>query len=393
MLTDLGIIAKRSLDESHDLFIQSISTGEPVNGARVSVVARNGSTLLTQFSDASGHVRFPALDHFRYEKKPVMFLVQNGDDVSFLPIIKNYERYLNLSRFAVDGESEPRDPRSLSSYLFSDRGVYRPGDTFHIGTITRANDWLTRLNGIPLMAEIRDARNTLMSRQPLVLDKSGFNELSYRVGDNAPTGEWFVYLYLSDKEKKDNNDTLLGYTSVQVKEFEPDSMKAKVILQPLVPAGWVKPQDLTARVQAQNLFGTPAQGRRVSSKLILRPGRLHFDAFPDYLFYEEQKEREAFESDLEEQTTDQQGEATLPLDLSAYDNATYQLQLLTEVFEPGSGRSVAATAQQLVSPHDYLVGVKADGNLDFINKDAVRNLQIIAVDPKLQKMAPSALTL
>ncbi len=29
----------------------------------------------------------------------------------------------------------------LSAYLFSDRGIYRPGDLFHIGMIVRTASW------------------------------------------------------------------------------------------------------------------------------------------------------------------------------------------------------------------------------------------------------------
>lgn len=62
-----------------------------------------------------------------------------------------------------------------------------------------------------------------MSTLPITLDSSGFNELSYTTGENSPTGEWNVYLYLVGK----NNETsmLLGHTTVNVKEFEPDRLK------------------------------------------------------------------------------------------------------------------------------------------------------------------------
>ncbi|VTR39834.1 MG2 domain [Serratia fonticola] len=84
----------------------------------------------------------------------------------------------------------------MSSYLFSDRGVYRPGDTFNIGLITRAADWGVALAGVPVRAEIRDPRDKLMTTVPLTLGGSGFNELSYTTDENSPTGEWNVYLYL-----------------------------------------------------------------------------------------------------------------------------------------------------------------------------------------------------
>lgn len=388
VVTDLGIIAKRSQDKTRDLFVQSIHTGTPVSNARVSVVAKNGVPLLTQTTDADGHVRFPALDVYTNEQQPVMFLVEKEGDVSFLPVDSNTDRGLDFSRFDIAGEETPTDPRTLSSYLFSDRGVYRPGDTFNIGLITRAVEWSRNLAGVPVRAEIRDPRDKLMLTVPLTLSASGFNELSYTTDDNSPTGEWTIYLYLAGK---DNDTSLLGHTSVNVKEFEPDQLKVKLQLTPERQQGWVKPTELQATIDVQNLFGTPAQERRVTSKLRLRPMYPRFAAFPDFTFYENRQNNDGFETNLEDQTTDEKGLATIPLDLKSYADATYQLQLLSEAFVAGGGRSVSATAQTLVSPYDYLIGVKADGDLAYINHDATRYLKVIAVDPTLQQIALPAL--
>ncbi len=386
VITDLGIIAKKSQDNSRDVFVQSIQSGQPVEGAKVSVVAKNGVTLLSQNTDANGHVSFPALDAFKNERQPVMYLVEQNGDVSFLPTRLAFDdREIDLSRFDVSGDEEPKDSRTLSSYLFSDRGVYRPGDTFNIGLITRTADWTTALTGVPLRAEIRDPRDTLMNTIPLRLDATGFNELNYTTGENAPTGEWSVYLYLEGKDR--DYDPLIGHTTVNVKEFEPDTMKVKLQLTPDRTKGWVKPLDLKASIDVQNMFGTPAQDRRVTTKLTLRPVYPSFEQFPDYMFYENSKNSDGFESELQEQKTDENGLATLPLDLKSNADATYQLQLLSEAFEAGSGRSVAATARVLVSPYDSLVGVKGDGALDYITRDAERHLSIIAIDPTLKKIA------
>ncbi|QTF09727.1 alpha-2-macroglobulin family protein [Brenneria izadpanahii] len=385
VVTDLGIIAKRSQDKTRDLFVQSIHSGAPVGNAKVSVIAKNGVTLLTQFTDNDGHARFPALDVYTNERQPVMFLVEKEGDVSFLPADRNNDRGLDFSRFDVGGDIAPSDPRTLGSYLFSDRGVYRPGDTFNIGLITRAADWGTGLAGVPLRAEIHDPRAKLMSTIPLTLNASGFNELSYTTDENSPTGEWNVYLYLVGKDNE--SSTLLGYTSVNVKEFEPDQLKVKLQLTPERKQGWVKPSELQANIDVQNLFGTPAQDRRVASKLTLHPVYPRFDAFPDYAFYENRQSRDSFETELEDRTTDEQGAAAIPLNLNAYADATYQLQLLSEAFVAGGGRSVAASARTLVSPHDYLVGVKPDGDLGYINRNAARHLNIIAVDPSLKPIA------
>lgn len=385
VVTDLGIIAKKSVDLSRDVFVQSIHDGSPVNGAKVSVIAKNGTTLFSKVTGEDGHAAFPSLEDFRAEKTPVMFLVEKEGDVSFLPTSEDTDRQLGFSRFDVDGVITPQDPRTLDSYLFSDRGVYRPGDTFNIGLITRTSDWKTSVAGIPVQAEIRDPRDTLMRTVPLTLDASGFSELSYTTAENSPTGDWTVYLYLLGKNNDDKR--LLGTTTVRVKEFEPDRMKVALNLLPTRQQGWVKPSELKATIDVQNLFGTPAQGRRVTSKLTLRPVYPHFAQFADYDFYENRRSSDDFDTQLEERTTDENGKADIALGLEGYDDATWQLQLISEAFEQGSGRSVTAAARVMVSPHDWLVGVKSDGDLDYISHNAERYLNLIAVDPALNRIA------
>ena len=61
--TDLGVIAKRELDGRRQVFVQSLSGGTPVYGARVRVVARNGETLASSETDASGHASLPSLEN------------------------------------------------------------------------------------------------------------------------------------------------------------------------------------------------------------------------------------------------------------------------------------------------------------------------------------------
>jgi hypothetical protein len=39
---------------------------------------------------------------------------------------------------------------SLQAYLFSDRGIYRPGDQIHIGLLVKRADWKAIPDGLPL---------------------------------------------------------------------------------------------------------------------------------------------------------------------------------------------------------------------------------------------------
>ncbi|NID16432.1 alpha-2-macroglobulin [Luteibacter yeojuensis] len=382
VITDLGVIAKKVLDGSYDIFVQSIRTGSPVAGASVSVVAKNGSTLFTQATGADGSAHFANLKDFAQEKTPAMFVVRQGEDLSFLPV-GSYDRSLDFSRFDIGGEPNAHSQGQLSAYLFSDRGIYRPGDLFHIGMIVRANSWTRSVAGMPLIAEVVDPRGTAVRQETVSMDTAGFAELGYTTAETSPTGNWTVNLYIAKDGKPYSQ---IGSTTVQVKEFQPDRMKVSAKLSRTVVEGWVKPAQLKALVDVQNLFGTPAANRRVEGSLTLRPAFASFPSYKDYRFYDVRRAKEGFEEKLADAKTDDKGHAEFALDLSRYADATYQLYFLAKAYEAEGGRSVAAATQGMVSSNDWLVGYKAVDNLDYVSRDAKRTVNLVAIDPTAKRI-------
>jgi len=380
VVTDLGMLVKRALDGSQDVFVQSIHTGQPVAGAAVSVLAVNGQTLLEQTTDAGGVAHFPAFNGLEREKRAQMYLVQKGDDLSFLPVAGR-DRQLDFSRFDIGGDGNATSQAQLSAYLFSDRGLYRPGDLFHIGLIVRAANWARTPAGVPLQAEIVDPRGITVARKPVTVDASGFTELDYTPAESAPTGAWTVNLYIL-KNDQTTGQTPIGSTTVQVKEFLPDRMKVDAKLSQQVAEGWVKPDDLKGIVDAQNLFGTPAENRRVTATLTLRPAWPSFPSWPDYHFYDVRRAKEGYTATLEDGQTDDKGHAEFDLDLKKYADATYQLYFQAKAYEAEGGRNVTAGALTLVSSNDNLVGYKAVDGLDYIKRGSPRTVRLVAIDPR-----------
>ena len=397
LVTDLGIINKKSLDGSYDLFVQSINSGLPVNGAKVSILGANGIEITSSITDNTGHVHFAPLSDYYKGIKPLLFLIEKDKDMSFLPISKgyrNHDRQLNYSRFDVDGQYETIDRGELHAHLFSDRGIYRPGDTFHIGMIIKAEDWTKSLNGIKLVADIYDAKYNIVATKKIKLDDYGFNEISFKTEESSPTGQWYVYLYIDNVKKDSEYDDrdYLGSTSVIIREFEPDKTKVTAQIVTENKQGWVNQSDIIAKVTAKNLFGTPAQDRRVESKLYLQPTRFSFKKYEDYQFYQVSNNRNNFKIELEDNYTNEEGIADIDLHIEDFEGQ-YEAKFLTDVFEPNSGRSVAATDSILISASDYLVGAKPDGRLSYIKRDSKRLLNLIAINPALDQITLDSLKL
>lgn len=283
---------------------------------------------------------------------------------------------------------------SLSAYVFSDRGLYRPGDTAHIGMIVKQAFANAQPPGLIVEATVTDPRGTTLLDEKFTLDETGYLSLDFTSEVTSLTGQYWVSLYLVKDQRA---DSLLGSTNIHVAEFQPDRMRIKTDFSSETPAGWLLPTDLKANVQLWNLYGAPAIGHRVAGKLLLEPKRVEFSQFPDYIFADPlrdpKKPAKVFTDTLQDSKTNEQGDAEFQLNLERFDKATYQLTFFAEGFEAEGGRSVTTQISALISPLPYFVGYKADGDLRYIKQNSQRAVHFIAVNPQLKQQALADLTL
>ena len=387
LITDLGALVKDNADKTHDVFVQSIQTGQPVAGARVDILGKNGVSVHGTTTDADGRARFPNLTDFEHEKTPTVYLVRKGSDISFLPYERS-ERRLNFSRFDVGGVVTEGATDRLDAYLFSDRGIYRPGDEFHIGIIVKPANWKRSLGGIPLEASVVDSRGLEVKRQKISLSDSGFDEIKYRTEDTSPTGKYTTNLYIIKDNKR---GSLLGSASVRVEEFLPDRLKITTRLSQERREGWVQPAGLKGHVNLMNLYDTPAVNHRVAAEVNLAPAAPSFKQYQDYTFLDPTKAEKSFAEPLPDTVTDEKGDAEFDLNLGRFEKGTYRLTFAAEGYELEGGRSVGSTSTMLVSPLSYLVGYKPDGDLSYVHKGSSRSVELIAIDPSLKKIAVAKL--
>ncbi len=386
LVTDLGLLVKKSADGSSAVFIVSIKTGDPLAGVKVELLGKNGVALGRATSGTDGRVSFPAFKTDAREKSPVAFVARLGEDVAFMPFDRA-DRQLDFSRFEIDGEQNVA-PNQLEAFLFTERGVYRPGDLVHIGYIAKQRDWQGQLAGLPLEIEVLDARGLAAQVRRVKLPAAGFDELNFATAYESPTGEYRANLYLV---RNGYRDLLIGSTSFQVKEFLPDRMRVTSELNRQTTRGWLAPNGVKSLVTLRNLYGTPATERRIASQLSLSPARFHFSEYKDYVFFDPltdaQKRREPQTVDLGETKTDVDGKATVDLALERFADATYEMTLSVQGFEAEGGRSVGAYNSVLVSALPHVIGYKANPQLDFLVKDRPAAIDFIALDPQLNKIA------
>lgn len=403
LLTDLGIIRKINTDQSSSVFVSSLSTGMGVRSANVSVLGRNGVPIWSGQTDATGMANLPkfAWQEYKREREPVVIVVRMGSDVSFIPYSASYEQMVEYSKFEIDGTYESAS-NPMNAFLFTDRGIYRPGEQFIIGGIVKEKKFKS-LAGVPVKLEVTDPRNKTILEKTFSLNSDGMFDVSDRFSDAATIGDYQIRLYsLTDKNKTKD---MLGNVSMRVEEFVPDNLKITATIPGAKTQGWIKPTDIKADVTLRNLFGTAATDRRVAARAVLTPTQFSFPDFKDYQFTQNYISgsglargssaiAETVYQDLDDTKTNAQGRAVVDVKFTNNINpGTYLLSVTAEGFEGNSGRSVMATTATRVSDADYLIGYKSSGDLSYIKKNAKKSINLIAINSDAKKIQSPKLTM
>lgn len=384
MVTDLGLMVKSAVDGSRDVFVMSLTGGVPVEGVLLKVLARNGTVLAETTTDAEGRAKLPDLGGYLNERQPVAVLASKADDITFLPLKERQLPAMDYSRFDIDGVLASRQ-KAVEGFLFTERGVYRPGDPVQVGALVRRRDWEAVIEGLPVQISITDPQGRNIASEKLRLPYDGFLEAKLPLPESAALGNYEITAQVLNGQ--DHAMFRLGRTVVRVEEFQPDRMKVEAVIDPAPPAGWMPPAAAVAKVGVRSLFGDAAAERRVTMKLELSPTDFTFPAWPGFIFHDRAIDRSASRAgrtiDLGETKTGADGKAEFRLPLDTLKDASYRLAVMTEAFEREGGRSVRHAFSQLVSPWEQVLGWKADGALDYLGKDAESKVQLVAIDKAL----------
>lgn len=390
MLTDMGIIRKVNNDDTSSLFVSNLTDGSPAADVEISVLGRNGNPIWAGRTDDMGHANIPkfAWSEYRNAREPVAIIARRNADVSFIPYNPEYALHVEYSKFNIDGEYASAST-PLDAYVFSDRGIYRPGESVTIATIIK-NKNFKPLSGIPVKLEMRDARGRDAFSRTVSLDNDGMFDVTYNIPSTSATGTYTVNVYSLNSKNK--NQDWLGSTTFQVAEFTPDNMKitATINNSDNDNDGWIAAHDISADVYLQNLFGTPATNRRISATATLRPIEFTFPEYKEFKFGANSASgtisnnaairTQTYTATIPDTQTDDAGRAKLDINFDsdiAY--GTYMLTLNIHGFESQSGKSVQTNISSRISDAPYVIGYKSGTDLSYINRNANAVVNLIAI--------------
>ncbi len=363
VVSDSGILVKRS---KNDLlaWVNSIKTAAPIPNATVQVWSAENQLLASGPTDSKGLVLLP-LDSAKDFGTPSVIVVRNGEDISFLD--------LQESRIVIKGDGAGAREylsQAYEAYLFTDRGIYRPGETAHVKAVVRGRDAACPK---PFPVQLTVFRPDGRKDKSLsgMLNEFGTAEFEMAWPIFAGTGRYAMELDIP------GGSNAMGSTSVQVEDFVPPQVRVRL----RAPPGRLGPgKRVTMAIQADHLFGSPAAGLTAQARVTFVPAPFQPEGWSQYRFGDPRLAFSPMTVDLGAMRADAEGEAEfvsapLPHWRPA---AALRAVISGTVLEPG-GRAVTANADRHFDPGPFYLGIRPGGD-GMVQKERVFDLAAVLPD-------------
>ena len=368
--TDLALTSYKGSDALH-ISVRSIKTARLKPGVRLDLIAANNEKLAEVLTDSEGRAVFEqALLSGTGPQAPKMIMAYGSDgDYAVLDLSRSP---LDLSAMDVQGRGIT-SPYDL--YAFTDRGIYRPGQSIHLTALLRDSKAVAIEGRVLTLRVIRPDGAEELSRS-LSDDKIGGYVDTIALPAQAARGVWSVELSV------EGTDTKIVKT-VSVEDFVPQRLKVSLTPeeQPVLKAQALR--EIT--LDAQFYYGAPGSNLETEAELRIQRDP---NPFPRYKAFHFGDMTETFREryvDVSAPMTDDKGRSVTKIRLEKSDTASsYPLRasFIAGVAEPG-GRYVRENVFIPVRDQSTYIGFKSNfGARAERNKPADIELVALTADGK-----------
>ncbi len=377
IVSDLGMSAYSGNDGIH-AFVNSLATAEPKSSLEVRLLSRSNEVLATKKTDSSGRVSFEAnLTRGEGGSAPALLVASEAKgDYAFLSL---KSAAFDLSDRGVAGR---RVPAGLDAFVYTERGVYRSGESVHFTALLRDAQGVAA-TGVPLTLIVARPDGVEYRRAVLPDQGVGGRSLTLPITASAPTGTWRVRAFTDPKQPA------IGEASFMVEDYVADRLEFELASQ---AKSITRNTPVEIALDGRFLYGAPAAKLDLEGEVVIAAAKERA-GFPGYQFGTADDDTVATRQPLENlPSTDDQGKARIPVVLDKLPNVTTPLeaQVIIRMAESG-GRAVERKLTLPVAPASGMIGVKPLFSGKSLNESDNANFEVVFVQPDGKAVAKSAL--
>ncbi|PKA83024.1 hypothetical protein ATE92_1170 [Ulvibacter sp. MAR_2010_11] len=347
--SDLGLIVKKGTNRTYHFAATNLLTTKPESGVKIKLFNYQQQLVGSATTEIDG------LTFIDSDKTAAFAIAQRGKNYAYVKLADG--NALSLSNFDISGQQLQR---GLKGFIYTERGVHRPGDSIHLTFVLDDVDNPIPKNH-PVKLEVTDARGKLVQRtilnttnttppntQGIAKAGGGFYYFPIKTEASAPTGNWNATISVGGASFSKN---------LKVATIKPNRLKIKLDFEDeILDAS--KPVKGTAT--GSWLHGAPARNLKIEMTATLRTTNTAFDKFKNYNFNDPIRTFDEVEIPVVNTTLSAEGIASFSENFEISKKAPGMLKatFLTKVFEGGGDFSIDVFSKN-VAPYSHFVGLRS----------------------------------
>jgi uncharacterized protein YfaS (alpha-2-macroglobulin family) len=380
----------------HDVLVWlvDLQTGAPLSNQTFDLLDKNGTSVHSATTDAQGIARADLPTSFDYYSSGAYVWFQSGGRT----VLAGTNWNDGIAPWNLQaGANFEFAPQPLIGYLYTDRPIYRPGETVYFKGVVRTDDDANYAIASPtdLQMTIRDEQGRVVDTQEVAVSANGTFQQQAALSPEAATGLYNAQLTQGPAANPDKGQyaSIVAMISFRVAEFRKPEFEVNVTT---AKESYTNGETIEATVTADLFFGAPLANADVAWKVTAQPYFFKPQGYLDYSFgvfesnflFEGAPKSDSQEFLRGEGTgkTDAQGRLTISLPADVSRDKSSHLYTLEATVTDQNGQSVANFTSVPVHKGNLYVGVKPRDYVSTAGSPAP--VDLVTLDPK-QHPAPS----
>lgn len=363
VFSNIGLTCKIADDDYH-VFATDITTGKPLSnvGLKIKYMYDSYDEFVAQ--GRTNEEGFATLNVGRYGDYRLFLEAEYNDQRG---VIKFNEMEWNISGFDISGVEENKE--GSKAFIYTERGVYRPGDEINLSAIIRHGN-SGYPDDRPVTIEIFNPQRKKVYELTNKTNKDGFYNFKIQTKESDQTGNWSAKFNIGNQE--------FNHT-IKIETIVPYSLKVKI--EPELKTLKWNHEKLNFDVVCNYLFGNPGAGLQTEVDLEINPINKGFPKYSKFNFTNPTLNFEQIQKNIFKGKLDENGKKNVSWPLPSFSGvpSALSIKLTATVFEKG-GRPNKSWINIPIENYSHFVGIQPP-KYSYVATGSDAEIPVILVDP------------
>lgn len=350
-------LSAQNLNKQLVVHARDFSKNEALENVKIELVSKQNQILQSQNTDSNGDAKF----QIQEDDEILYILASKENQISVL----RFSNPLSTDGYDVEGD---QNHEMIKAFIYTDRGVYRAGDSVHLSVVAREN---TNPLKHPINFTLINPKNQKIIENRILKSQNDIYYTQINLDKNAINGLYRANFNIAGVEfSKD----------ILVQSVVPNRIKVELNAD---ENRSLDDGSLSYELSSKYLFGALASNLKYQSAVYFSPKNYHNSKYKDYIFTNPSSLIISASAD-DKGNLDEKGRVQssveIPENILNSQGYNFNARIVSEVFEKG-GRSVKAVKDVNLNRYDYFVGMKALAN-SYVSEGETIDFYVIVSDLK-----------